>query len=302
MSVRLATGMLALASLLGAAAATPPAPSPSAVDAGVPLRLDLAPPVRGAAGGEDTACEKCHKTGGWKQAAFDHDQTGFPLVGAHAGAGCRECHGADLSQTLNKTCAGCHQDPHRGELGQQCQGCHTEQTWAPLFSADAHRRTNFPLTGRHASLPCTECHTAMTNRSFERNTVQCVKCHQKDFDGTGVGTVNHRQLGFSTDCATCHVGTTWAGARFTAHDHCFQIVGGRHSNIGCLTCHTSLANAAANGTCSTHTFQCSSCHEHTCARMDALHASAKFNGSVGVPGYACQDPKCYACHTIQSTP
>jgi hypothetical protein len=290
--------------LLGATASLAGSQSTSP-DAGPP-RVDLLPREAKAstatATNGDTRCEQCHSTSNWEKATFDHDRTGFSLKGAHAGAGCKECHTVDFSQTLSRNCASCHQDAHRGEFGTQCQGCHTEASWAPLFNAEAHRRTNFPLVGRHAFIPCTECHTAMTNRTFERTTVECVGCHQADYNST-VGTqVNHVQLGFNTQCGTCHTSTTWNGARFTGHDSCFQIVGGHHSQISCLGCHSSLAGVMATGNCSTHTFTCSGCHEHACAKMDSLHASIKLNGSSGVPGYACQDSKCYVCHTIVSSP
>jgi hypothetical protein len=264
-------------------------------DAG-PLKLDLrvlsAPAAPQASGG--TRCEKCHTTAAWDQAAFDHDKTGFPLRGAHVHTDCKSCHIQDLSTSISTSCAGCHHDVHLGEFGQQCQGCHKEETWTPLFNVNAHRRTNFPLTGRHAFIPCTECHVAMTDRNFALDTVQCIGCHRADFNATQATQVNHVQLGFSQSCGACHTGVRWQGAHFPQHDQCFQIIGGAHASIQCLTCHTSLANAQVNGMCATGTATCSSCHEHLCPKMDPIHTN--------VPGYQCRDAKCYACHKITSTP
>jgi hypothetical protein len=292
---RLARFLALLSTTVAASAAAQQRPA----DAGfqvprIDLRLHLpaATPAPSAAG--DTRCEQCHSTASWQKATFDHDKTGFPLRGAHAGASCKGCHPGDLSEPLSRACAGCHQDPHLGEFGTQCQGCHREDTWVPFFNTDAHRRTNFPLVGRHAFIPCTECHVAMTNRNFGLTTVACTGCHQKDYDATATTPVNHIQLGFSTACGGCHTSITWSGARFQAHDACFQIVGGAHGNIQCLRCHTSLAGAQVNGTCSTNTAACSGCHEHACSKMDVLH--------MKVPGYQCADLKCYACHRIVSSP
>lgn len=290
---RRAARALPLACALWAASASAGKP----VDAGFPtirldLRLPAAMPTAGPSGA--TRCENCHSTSAWDQAAFDHDKTGFPLHGAHAHADCKSCHVVDFSAPLARSCAGCHHDPHVGEFGQQCQGCHREEGWAPLFNVDAHRRTNFPLVGRHAFIPCTECHVAMTDRNFGLNTVQCIGCHRKDYNATAATQVNHMQLQFSTVCGSCHVAVRWQGAHFPQHDSCFQIIGGAHSSIQCLTCHTSLSGAQVNGACNTGTATCSTCHAHVCPKMDPLHAN--------VPGYQCRDAKCYACHKITSSP
>ena len=281
---------------------TPAKPPTSAPTTTPKPNLFPTQPSAAAASADDTKCEKCHTTSGFKQAAFDHDKTGFPLKGAHAGASCKECHAAGFDQPISKTCAGCHEDPHKGEFGAQCQGCHTEQTWQPLFNVDAHRFTNFPLVGRHAFIPCTECHTSVTDRNFAHDTVDCVRCHQADYNGTVTSQVNHVALGFGTQCATCHSGATWHAAKFTAHDRCFQITGGPHSGISCKTCHSEGIVTTASGSCTGQSFACAACHAHACSKMDSLHAKASFHGATGVPGYDCSDQKCYACHAITSSP
>ncbi|MBZ5618267.1 MAG: hypothetical protein LAQ69_05950 [Acidobacteriia bacterium] len=37
-------------------------------------------------------CGLCHNVNRWKAALFDHEKTRFPLTGAHAMVGCRDCH------------------------------------------------------------------------------------------------------------------------------------------------------------------------------------------------------------------
>src|SRR5512143_942939 len=41
-------------------------------------------------------CGDCHREDQWvpvtKPPVFKHDKTGFPLIGAHTGVGCRKCH------------------------------------------------------------------------------------------------------------------------------------------------------------------------------------------------------------------
>ena len=59
----------------------------------------------------------------------------------------------------------------RRVLGVQCASCHDTSGWKSRFDADAHRRTNFPLQGRHALLPCEQCHGDRRDRAFARPTV-----------------------------------------------------------------------------------------------------------------------------------
>ncbi|MGH8138757.1 MAG: cytochrome c3 family protein [Steroidobacteraceae bacterium] len=80
-------------------------------------------------GGLGKDCGECHTPNGWKMWDFDHAaHTRFPLLGAHAKAGCAACH--LRPQNLVKPsmiCASCHagDDVHAGRFGPQCQQCHT---------------------------------------------------------------------------------------------------------------------------------------------------------------------------------
>ena len=44
------------------------------------------------AGGFPRDCANCHAATIWGRARFNHDMSGFPLVGAHRAVGCMECH------------------------------------------------------------------------------------------------------------------------------------------------------------------------------------------------------------------
>src|SRR5512144_1406317 len=111
---------------------------------------DLSPTPPSLHAGADARCERCHSTESWQDVAFAHERTGFPLKGQHRRVGCQACHGTDTSRSLGRECGACHRDPHRGTLGTRCATCHVEESWRSRFDADAHRRTGFPLTGRHA--------------------------------------------------------------------------------------------------------------------------------------------------------
>jgi hypothetical protein len=241
--------------------------------------------------GEVTRCVACHGVTGWEKVRFNHDPTGFPLRGAHQTVVCGGCHPNGFEVPVADTCAGCHRDRHGGEFGASCEGCHDDKSWRPLFQADAHRRTNFPLTGKHGLIPCQQCHGNMRDKSFGRAAVRCIACHQGDLDRTKVTSIDHAAAGFSPECQTCHGTSRFWPARLDQHAACFRIASGAHHGIRCLGCHTSLpAGASFTGTCATGTFTCSSCHAHSCPRSDTQHTN--------VMGYSCSDPKCYECHKL----
>lgn len=266
--MRSAFAVAALASLAGIAFAAGPATS---------LRPSPPPPHAG-----DTRCGLCHTTEGWGGARFPHEKTGFPLTGRHVGVSCKACHPAIFKEVSGRECAACHRDPHGGKSGRRCGTCHDAETWATTVTADAHRRTNFPLSGRHALIPCEECHGDRRDRAFARPTVECIGCHQGDFARTSAGAVDHVAWGFPTTCRDCHTPWRFAPAFFPAHEVCFPIAAGVHSGIRCLACHTTLAGATISGTCTTGTADCIRCH--SCATHPA------------VAGFQCVDLKCYQCH------
>ncbi len=239
---------------------------------------------------QETKCEVCHTVDGWEHVNYaSHDETRFPLRGAHVITPCEGCHTAGVNAPItNTTCASCHFDPHGGRLGAYCEGCHDAQSWKGAFDPDTHRKSNFPLSGAHAFIPCQECHAVAQERLIVSAAIGCDACHIDRFIAAASVTVDHQASGFSPRCESCH--TTWSfePARFVAHDLCFRINGGPHGGERCDDCHTRLAGTVANGSCSTNTFACTSCHTHTEPITDRQHST--------VPGYEYRDPKCYSCH------
>lgn len=249
------------------------------------LSLLAAAPAADPHAGE-TACERCHSSEGWREVSFVHDRTGFPLRGRHRSADCRGCHASGFDRPLSHDCAACHRDPHRGTLGARCAGCHDEEGWTSRYDADAHRRSGFPLSGRHAFLPCEECHGDRAGRGFARSTRECYDCHAADYLRTATGAIDHAAAGFPTTCAECHQPWRWQGARVAAHERCFEIAAGPHAGVRCLDCHTSLRNVQFTGACHTGTADCARCHG---AGGAGLHAD--------VPGFRPSSRGCYDCHS-----
>jgi hypothetical protein len=242
--------------------------------------------------GGDTPCEACHATSGWTDVRFNHEPTGYPLTGQHVRTACKACHPVDFKALVPRTCIGCHIDVHAGDLGAHCEGCHETQTWRSRFDTEAHQRTNFPLLGAHAALPCTECHGEARERRFTRATVDCNGCHQAQALSTSGRLVDHLRLGFSTrGCRECHGPVSFKPARYAEHDGCYVITAGPHANVGCAGCHTALPGGQARWRTQTATL-CVGCHTNRGATAtggtDAQHKN--------VPGYTYTAHKCAECH------
>ncbi len=267
----------------------------AALALGAQAAPDLAVRARPGHGG-DTRCAACHTAEGWKKVTFAHERTGFPLAERHREVACAACHAqSDFTRPLARACAACHRDVHAGRLGQRCDRCHRPTSWKEAgFDVDAHRRTGFPLNGRHAAIPCEECHGDRRDRSFARPTVDCIGCHQQDYDATATNpqALNHAAAGFSTSCRGCHGAWRFYPGRFAAHDACFAIDAGPHAGIACRSCHTSSIPPYVAGqpmTCTaTPAPDCISCHTN----VAPAHAS--------VPGFANTNERCYACHRFSS--
>lgn len=147
--------------------------------------------------GTVAGCEACHSTATWKRLTrFDHSATRFPLLGAHRGVECVDCHRPpNLARSLRnvdyraapKQCSGCHADHHAGQFAARkevsdCSSCHDSARWKPS-QFDHDRRTPFPLEGAHRLVPCAGCHKQ--TRTLDGRTVvfykptprECKACH-----------------------------------------------------------------------------------------------------------------------------
>jgi hypothetical protein len=227
------------------------------------------------AGSMGAQCSGCHAPDGWDRvpweavaARFDHSGTRFPLNGRHAAVVCAGCHGKPAPRTptiairfvpgteeatfprpLAGECAACHVDHHRGELrgsrsGAACEGCHTEHGWTPvMFDIARHQQTEFPLTGAHATTPCSACHVSTGQRGptlrLRLPDRECVACHRADDP--------HKGSFGARSCATCHTTETFrvrdfdhALARGAPCRSCHRPDdphGGQFQDVDCAACH-----------------------------------------------------------------
>jgi len=191
------------------------------------------------------ACETCHvehigrktkliRWPGGSQDKLDHDLTGWKLKDAHVGPKCVDCH--KQKQPSGKTsflgaktkCAGCHKDPHDGRFGFDCAGCHGEKKWETVdLDKFDHKRTRYPLTGKHAAVDCEKCHgTPAKWKGIEFDT--CDRCHQDP----------HKGKLEPTPCAECHDTRSWKGAeKKIRRNHPRLSLKNGHAKVKCKTCH-----------------------------------------------------------------
>jgi nitrate/TMAO reductase-like tetraheme cytochrome c subunit len=133
-------------------------------------------------------CSGCHNSERWSTISFEHDKTGFILLGKHIAVSCGSCHyrGDNVSKefkfsSLGKSCLGCHKDYHYGQFSEEeCERCHTFDNWKP--SKFNHSKTRFSLEGAHSKLECIRCHSVVKQNdvSFTRYKLEnfkCADCH-----------------------------------------------------------------------------------------------------------------------------
>ena len=227
--------------------------------------------------GFPTDCSICHSTSTWANAVFNHNNTPFPLTGAHVNVPCASCHINGKYAGTPTDCYSCHTNDYKGTTNPNhvaagfptdCSICHNTASWAnATFN---HNNTPFPLTGAHVNVPCASCHIGNV---YAGTPTDCYSCHKADY--TGTTNPNHASAGFPTSCQTCHTTTSWQGATF---NHTYFPTNHGNANGVCSTCHTNPNDFSV--------FTCTNCH--TKSQTDPKHS--------GVSGYVYNSVNCYQCH------
>jgi hypothetical protein len=267
-----------------------------------------------AASGWTTNCDRCHTPVTWERAQIVHDF--FPLVGGHAGLNCTQCHTSGTFGPIPSNCYACHTadyqrapDHAAQAFPHTCEQCHRATAWLPA----TYQHTSFPLTGGHAGLNCTQCHTGGT---FGPIPSTCYTCHTTDYQRAP----DHAAQAFPHTCEQCHSTTAWLPA---ASQHTsFPLTAG-HAGLACTQCHTggTFGPIPSNCySCHTATYQqapdhaaqafphtCEQCHRAT-AWLPATYQHTSFPLTGGHAGLNCTQchtggtfgpipSTCYTCHT-----
>ena len=267
--------------------------------------------------GFPNTCRDCHGFTAWQPALFDHDNSGFPLTGAHRSTSCAACHRNGYAGTP-ADCFSCHQSAYNGARNPShegfptsCQDCHGVSAWQP--ATFNHNATGFQLAGAHAAAACTSCHAS----GYAGTPADCVSCHQSAYNGAR----NPSHSGFPTSCQNCHSASAWQPASFDHNSTGFQL-NGAHRSVACtschrngyagtpsdcLSCHQSDYNGASNPSHTGFPTTCQNCHSVTAwqpasfdhattgfpltgAHRSAACTSCHRNGYSGTPS------ACFSCH------
>lgn len=188
-----------------------------------------------------------------------------PLNKGHANleglSNCTKCHVAG-GQLSDKRCLDCHTELKERVAKKQgfhgrltdaersCNNCHHEHQGLDFALIDwgkggknafDHRRTGFPLLGKHAAVKCDQCHqdrliidasirelrkTHAGRETYLGVAVQCSGCH---FD-------EHRGQ-VSTNCKNCHNEKGWKPAPGFHHSRTDYPLEGKHAQVKCALCH-----------------------------------------------------------------
>lgn len=229
-------------------------------------------------------CANCHTPYSWvvKDIIGIHQNSRFPLVGAHKLADCAQCHQSypELKfDVLNVDCYSCHaqnyfsaQVPNHvaANFSKDCQECHNLNSLS--WNASNVNHDFFPLIGGHALPSCYSCHQQGT---FAGLTPECYSCHRPNFEAAT--DPNHISAGFPTTCDVCHSINSWKPAQFNHNNTQFPLTG-KHVNVSCADCHKT-------GYTGTST-DCYSCHQQ------------EYQSTTDPNHIASQYPTdCSLCHT-----
>jgi hypothetical protein len=188
----------------------------------------------------------------------------------------------------------------------------------PQWTIESHDKTNFPLTGKHRTLSCKECHI---NLVFEGTPTDCEACHwirRQD---------DRYSLRLGTRCSDCHTPQSWKKVDPALWSHEVNVgykLEGVHRTLDCETCHGTAGfepqptacygchAADYQGTDSPNHAQagfptdCAQCHSqlswedaafaHTGFVLQGQHAAAACSDCHSDGVYQGKSTACASCH------
>jgi hypothetical protein len=160
---------------------------------------------------------------------------------------------------MNSHCLDCHKEIawqaqrdlglHGQEKLKDCARCHPDHA-GPDFELISwgrggpeqfdHRRSGWPLEGRHAALKCRDCHKPELRKAPVAGMLQrkkpedswlglerdCLSCHR-----------DYHQETLDPDCRLCHGLTRWTPTRQFDHGKSPFALDGKHADVACEKCH-----------------------------------------------------------------
>lgn len=248
-------------------------------------------------------CKECHTVSGFAPSLFSislHEDTDYPLTGAHRAVACAGCHpkpesGNPISPARfalsRPQCITCHPDPHKPALEKQvnatgCKLCHITDTWRQVTYE--HDKKEYVLEGRHSQIRCRRCHfvedglsaeapsplsrgaedSSAVSLKFTSMAKLCSDCHEDTHRGQFQTTTTESSSSLTvTQCDSCHTQTNWQASNFDHDADSIYPLRGAHRKVDCGGCHKSTTSAIGNYVVYKPLKQtCESCHGNQYAR------------------------------------
>ena len=213
--------------------------------------------------GNRRRCSSCHSPEGWRVfkdksivSTFNHDDTRFPLTGAHKKQTCSSCHrinGKGVYKFPNankKFCLNCHETVHKRQftkrfLKQSCALCHTTTAFKPRKRFN-HNLTQFKIDGAHNKIrkQCSKCHVK-SNLTIPTKPPRKGQLFKFQFASKGYcehchNNVHKKQFHrkFATkSCKACHSTSSFLKKPPFNHNQTRWVLEGKHRKVKCNDCH-----------------------------------------------------------------
>lgn len=212
-------------------------------------------------------CSDCHSENGFRPSLFTldkHNKSRFQLTGGHLATPCESCHYQQNIwhfKGIGVDCISCHKNIHEKELkakflpNNDCRECHQTESWSTIEFD--HKKTEFPLLGKHSSISCGSCHRQNNGEAiaivFSSIKKKCEACHKdvhySQFNEDGI-----------SDCSRCHAFDNWKPEKFDHNKTKFSLEGA-HQKVECARCHPKVElNGNTFIKFNLEDFKCATCH------------------------------------------
>ncbi len=176
-------------------------------------------------------------------------------------------------------CSDCHKDIHAGAFGPVCSECHGTAGFKLVDPARFnHRKTRWPLLGKHAAVKCAGCHDPDKAWGKKPPFRRCDDCHRDAHNGQAA------LAGRKVDCSACHDEKGFSPSTYTAERHRESAypLKGKHRRVECRSCHGTVAGTKQVRLRPAHD-RCMDCHR------DAHGGQLRTREDGGA---------CESCHTV----
>lgn len=242
-----------------------------------------------------TRCTQCHSTDGWPLTTYgvtEHDESQYPLDGAHRGVACASCHptsraAATRYRFADRDCGTCHNDVHEGQFGKpmdaqrpvrKCAECHkTNSFTGGQFDHDSAR---LKLRGKHTQTACSSCHrkakgankangsgTGASGKAgfviYRGISPECDACHRDRHEG------QFRRPPTVRKCDECHTQKRFRVGNFDHDQRTSYPLTGKHRDTRCNQCHFTVRPKKSNDTVLYRlgAQECADCHKNRHASL-----------------------------------